>query len=256
MACVHPGGETLPCERVADQSLRRKSSSQKVHVAFSDRPQKPKLFDAPWCKGEGGGRGCKGRGRGSVGREQVGVSSAEEANPSSNALAGRQADVFTSPGAGSHPALVSFRQHQSAPNSTDIFGRSLAPLQTLSDVTNARTRGVDSTPPPSGQTDFITSTGRAFEAGVHQPENFARARSNGQRLHSDGEELVCTAPLVQPGPSLPLSASPEDCVVWEYLQPSVYERPRGQSKRHVSASASKGRGRAASGQATRRSSVG
>ena len=176
--------------------------------------------------------------------------------------------VDTSPGAGSHPALVSFRQHQSAPNGADIFRRSFAPLQTLSDVTSARTRGVDSTPPPSGQTDFITSTGRAFEAGVHpstgrafeagvhQPENFASARSNGQRLHSDGEELVSTAPHVQPSPSLPLSASPEDCAVWEHLQPSVYERPRGQSKRHVSASASKGRGRAASGQATRRSSVG
>ena len=178
-----------------------------------------------------------------------------EANPSSNAVAGRRADV-PSPGAGSHPALVSFSQHQSASNGTAFFERLFAPLQTLGDVTNARTRSVDCTALPSGQTDSTpTSTAGAFEAGLHQPEIFARARKNGQRLHSDGEELVSTAAHAQPGPSPSLSASPEYCAVWEHLQASVNERPRGQRKRHVSASDSTGRGGAASGQAARLSSV-
>ena len=183
------------------------------------------------------------------------MSSPREANLSSNAIAGRQADVPTCSGAGSHPALVSFSQHQSASNGTAFFGRLFAPLQTLSHVTNALTRGVDSTRSPSGQTDLTpTSTGGAFEAGVYQPENFARARSNGQKLHLDGEELVSTAAHVQPGPSL--SASLEDCAVWEHLQPSVNERVHADKESGTSARLlAEGGGRAASGQATRLSSV-
>ena len=48
LVCIQ-GGKHSPCEHVADQSLRRKSSSKKVHAAFSDRPQYPELFDASWC---------------------------------------------------------------------------------------------------------------------------------------------------------------------------------------------------------------
>lgn len=55
-------------------------------------------------------------------------------------------------------------------------------------------RDVDYTPPLSGQTDLIpTNTGEAFETGVHQPEQIARARRYGKKLHSNSEELVSTA---------------------------------------------------------------
>ena len=184
------------------------------------------------------------------------MSSRGEATPSSNALAGRQAGTLAGWSGGGHPAPEFFNRHQSATHGTDRFGRFFAPLKILGDVTNTSTPGGEPARWLGSQRGIApTGTRGAFDAGAHQPENFSQARRNGQLLHSNGGELASTTYYVQPGPRSPRSASPEEYAVLEDMQPPAYERARGQSRRHVSASSRRGRGRAASSHAAWRSPV-
>ena len=182
------------------------------------------------------------------------VSSRGKAIPSSYALAGRQAGTLAGSRGGGHPAPEFFNCHRSATHGTDRFGRYFAPLQTLGDVTNspggepARCLGSQRSMAPTG-------TRRAFVPGAHQPEYFAEARRNGQLFHSNGGEWASTTCYVQPAHGDHEYLRPGEYLVLEDVQSPAYERARGQSRRHVSASSRRGRSGAAYSDAAWRSPI-
>ena len=78
-------------------------------------------------------------------------------------------------------------------------------------------------------------------------ENFARATSNGENLHAFGGGVQSTSTNRQAQHSSSVSGQPKDLAVFENLRTPEYHRPRGQSKRHATRSASRGRGRVTRG---------
>eukprot|EP00904_Undaria_pinnatifida_P011850 jgi/Undpi1/7796/HiC_scaffold_23.g10269.m1 len=163
-------------------------------------------------RGGGRGQGCRRVEGGSPGGRSgtdpeeglEWVSSRGEATPSSSALAGRQAGTLAGSSGRGHPAPHFFNRHQSATYGTDRFGRYFAPLQTLGDVTNTSSPGGEAARCLGSRRGMApTGTKGAFDAGSHQPENFAQARRNGQVLHSNVGELASTTSYVQPSPWSP-----------------------------------------------------
>ena len=105
-------------------------------------------------------------------------------------------------------------------------GRVLTPLENRASLSNVAT-----------QEGVVSSQGfsflRPFVAGLSEPENFSKARRNGEMLLSNGAQMVAasSAPVL-PDPSPPFACLPADLAREEdYVTPEI-TRHRGQSKRH------------------------
>ena len=203
---------------------QRIDSQQRPLSALLLQPNMHSCYNAPHAVGPFCDRAA-GSGGGSL-RSNGGraySASAHVAKPRRSGAAATAAASQTAPTCG--------RGHPPATHGTDVFGRSYASLQ-------------------SGANGAIVGHGGggpSGSAGDGMTENFARATSNRENLHAFGGGVLSTSTNRQAQQSSSVSGQSEDLAVFENLRTPEYQRPRGQSKRHATGSASRGRGRATRG---------